>query len=458
MKTVVIASIMLFTGINGLAQTFDLDTLVYNGNSTKFINLVILGDGYTADELSKFVTDAGSFTTAFFGITPYADYQNYFNVFIIKVPSNESGASHPGTATDVQEPVFPVMNVDNYFGSTFDAYGIHRLLVPTKLFAVYGVLASNFPNYDEVLILVNSPYYGGSGGVFAVASTHALSAHIAIHEIGHSFAGLADEYWAGDIYAGEAVNMTQQTNPALVKWKNWLGTNAIGIYQHCCGGNSQLWYKPHLNCKMQYLDGSFCSVCIQTTIESIHQLITPIESYYPLDEILIPTNYPIEFKLTLIAPIPNTLKINWLLAGSSLQQNIDSVSINESNLVTGTNKLTATIEDTSQFLRVDNHSAIHISSVSWYINNNINGAIEITSSSSEFMIDVYPNPTSDMLHIKMDEAKGDIRFELYDMQGQKLLSQKNMHAISLQNLSQGTYIIKIYVDNDLVTTSKIIKE
>jgi hypothetical protein len=458
MKRAGIVATALLIGINVFSQKLDVDTILYNGNLDKHINLVILSDGYTDSELSKFVVDATSFTTAFFSEIPFSNYNNYFNVFIIKVPSNQSGASHPGTAPDEPATAQPVIYVDNYFGSTFDSYGIHRLLVATKTLAVSNVLAANFPNYDQALILVNSPYYGGSGGHIPVASTHTLSVQIALHELGHSFAGLNDEYWAGDNYASESINMTKQTDPSLVRWKNWIGFNLIGIYQHCCGGNSSLWYKPHQHCKMQFLGIPYCSVCFQGIVERIHSLVPPLEFYSPLNNRISPTFYPLKFNLALIDPIPNTLKISWLLAGASLEENIDSVSINESDLLPGINLLRVTIEDTTQFLRVDNHATIHMSSVSWYINNAITGVTEITSSSSEINIDLYPNPTSDYLNVKSGETKAVISFEIYDMQGQKLLSQKNVSSINLQNLSQGIYIIKIYFDNELVTTRKIIKE
>src|SRR5688500_7722886 len=115
--------------MHSAAQVFDVDTIRYNGDISKFFNLVIMGDGYTNSELDDFFTDAQTFTNDFFSVVPFLHYQSYCNVFAIKVPSNESGASHPGTAFDVTEPVFPVSVVDNYFGSTFDQYGIHRLLV-----------------------------------------------------------------------------------------------------------------------------------------------------------------------------------------------------------------------------------------------------------------------------------------------------------------------------------------
>jgi len=453
----------LFIWINVLGQLFDKDTILYNGNSNKYINLVILSDGYTADELSKFVTDATKFTTAFFNEIPYLNYKNYFNVFIIKVPSNESGASHPGTATDVTEPAHPVATVNNYFGSTFDYGGIHRLLVANRTSAISNVLANNFPDYDQALILVNSPYYGGSGGYYTVASTHTSSAQIAVHELGHSFSGLKDEYWAGDIYASEGINMTKQVNPSLVIWKNWVGTNLIGIYQYCCGGNSSQWYKPHQNCKMQFLGPPFCSVCIQATIERIHSLVGPIESFDPQNSTVNVTTYPVKFKLDLISPAPNTLKRNWSLNGLFYQRNIDSVMIGESNLSMGLNTLKVMIEDTTQLLRVDNHSSIHISSVTWSVNKIITGIKDIKSSTSEIVIDFYPNPASDLINIKfIGETKGKIKLEIYDMQGikQKVRSLGNseVNSIDLSNLKQGIYIAKILIDNKLITSRKIMKQ
>jgi hypothetical protein len=460
----------LLMGINALAQEFEKDTIVYNGNPDKHINLVILGDGYTIDELSKFVSDAADFTSAFFNVIPYSGYKKYYNVFLVKVPSNQSGASHPGTATDENEPVFPVISVDNYFGSTFDTYNIHRLLTATNIVAISNVLSANFPNYDQVLILVNSPYYGGSGGYYTVASTNTLSSQIAVHELGHSFAGLKDEYWAGDVYAGEGPNMTQQDDPLLVIWKNWIGTNQIGIYEHCCGGNSAAWYKPHKNCAMQYLGVPFCSVCVQATIEKIHSLAQPVESYYPpveqsklkysgTDD----NSYPMKFKLNLIKPEPNTLKRHWLLNNSFYKHNIDSVLINESDLRRGTNTLNVTVEDTTQLLRVDNHATIHISSVTWTIIKNITGIKDITGSSSEIIFDLYPNPASDLINISLQGDKGEkVKLEIYDMQGKRRkvrsLNVNEVNSIGLYDLDQGIYILKFFIDNNLITTRKVIRK
>ena len=234
---VIITFSIFFLGFlhSNFAQVFEMDTILWNGNTNKRINYVFLADGYQQSELNQFVTDVEGVTNALFNTTPFFEYRNYFNVFAIKVPSNESGAKHPGTAND--EPGNqPVVAVDNYFGSTFDFADIHRLVVATENFKISNVLAANFPDFDQSFILVNSPYYGGSGGSNAVSTTHVNAGEIAIHEIGHSFAHLSDEYFAGDQFLGESPNMTSVTDPAIVKWKNWYGDEGIGIFPHCCGG------------------------------------------------------------------------------------------------------------------------------------------------------------------------------------------------------------------------------
>ena len=144
--------ILLFYSLGVKAQIFDRETILSSGTDDSRINIIILPDGYTASEMTKFISDANELSNALFEESPYKEYIDFFNVYAIKVPSNESGASHPGTATDVSEPAHPVSTVDNYFGSTFDYYGIHRLLVATNSSAIYNVLANNFPNYVSFIL------------------------------------------------------------------------------------------------------------------------------------------------------------------------------------------------------------------------------------------------------------------------------------------------------------------
>src|SRR5690606_39421629 len=89
----------------------EVETIKMSGEDDKRINLIILSEGYQAYELTQFRIDAINFTNAMFNESPFKEYANYFNVHIIKVPSNQSGADHPGTASDVTEPASPIRNV-----------------------------------------------------------------------------------------------------------------------------------------------------------------------------------------------------------------------------------------------------------------------------------------------------------------------------------------------------------
>ncbi|MFN8343421.1 MAG: M64 family metallopeptidase [Spirosomataceae bacterium] len=349
------------------AQTFPTEAIVNNGDPDKLINIVILGDGYTASQQDQFKTNAQNITDYLFSVSPFKEYKNYFNVYIIQVPSAQSGAKHPANATDVAEPVIPVANPDNYFGSTFDYFNIHRLLVPTKSSAIASVLATNFPQYDHVLMIVNSTEYGGSGGSLATTSINASAYEIAVHELGHSFANLADEYWAGDSYAKESPNMTQQTNPSLVKWKNWYGLNNIGIFQHGTSGTPALWYRPHQNCKMRFLGVNYCSVCTETIIERIHSLASPIAGFTPSNAAVINAASALTFRLSTLKPVPNTLEITWTLNGNALITNSETYELNLANLVSGVNTLVAKVIDRTTLSKADAHPTTHQYLVSWSI-------------------------------------------------------------------------------------------
>ncbi|PZU83105.1 MAG: peptidase M64 domain-containing protein, partial [Chryseobacterium sp.] len=126
------------------AQIFDLVPLVENGPKDKRINLVILGDGYTASEQSAFMEDATFVSDYLLNKQPYSNYKNYFNVYALKVISPQSGVKHPATATDVTEPVIPVSNPTNYFNTSYDTSGTHRCIYGNTN-KVTQTLAANIP-------------------------------------------------------------------------------------------------------------------------------------------------------------------------------------------------------------------------------------------------------------------------------------------------------------------------
>jgi hypothetical protein len=447
------------------SQTFEVLTIKNSGDNDKRINLVILGDGYLETEFTKFETDATNFISSMFDQTPFKEYANYFNVHIIKVPSIESGASHPGTASDEPAPPndVPVLTVNNYFGTSFDSYGFHRSLYTLDFTPVHNVLAANFPLYDVAMILVNSPYYGGSGGEFPIASTGTSASEIAIHELGHSFADLKDEYYPGDLLAEEGINMTQETDPSLVKWVNWMNSNGIGIYAYGTSGSAANWNRPHQSCKMRYLGYDFCSVCSEGLIEKIHDLVTSIDSFLPDSETVDNPSFPLAFNLNLIYTIPNTLETTWTLNSNPYTSNVDNVTLIENDITLGINTLTAVVSDESPLLRVDNHETIHVSTVTWSLNVTSLGIESISNETNDFQISLYPNPSVDIVKFKYESTFAtNIMVEIISIDGKRVksitLSDTDESQIDISDLSQGMYITKFYADNVLLATKKLIKK
>ncbi|WP_203258065.1 T9SS type A sorting domain-containing protein [Hyunsoonleella ulvae] len=444
------------------AQVFDIETIKISGDDNKRINLVILSEGYQASELSDFITDATTLTNEMFSESPFSEYADFFNVYAIKVPSNESGADHP------TDGIF----VDTYFNATYDSFGSPRLLyyeidgnnANNTEAKILSLLADSFPNYDQALILVNSPEYGGSGGEFPMAYNGTWSTEVMMHEIGHSLFDLKDEYYPGDILAGEAINMTRETNPTHVRWKNWLNINSVGIYQYdCTTGNCTDWYKPHDNSIMEFIDKPFGAVCKEGMVLKIHDLVSTVDDFTPNNSSSIenPT-FPLDFELTLIKPTPNTLESVWTLNGNTMANNVDMLSLLETDVIDGSNTLTAVITDKSPMLRVDSNVSIHISTVTWTVNYSALSIEDIDATANNYTISIYPNPANSVLNFKVESnIDTTLKVVITSLDGKQLesltLTNYEPHDVDISDLSSGIYIAHFYSNNALLTSRKIIR-
>jgi len=443
-------------------QIFDVDTIQYTGPIDNRINLVILGDGYTIGEMSQFTDDVRDFSRALFQEAPFSQYKSYFNLYAIETPSAESGASHPRTGNDDHDPYLdhPFLLVDNYFGSTFDFDGIHRLLVAPKISEITNVLANNFPSYDIAIIIVNTVYWGGAGGEFATAS--AKNPNIIIHEIGHSFSGLADEYYAGDQFFVESANMTKENDPDEVKWKNWMNYNGINILSYEGSAMALNWYHPHIYCKMGNSSARFCSVCQEGTIEKIHSLVSPIDSYFPSNEENIDLSESTKFGIKLNKPNPNTLEIKWYIDSELIIEDMEDLLIAPNYLEPGEHQIQVVIEDNSSLLRIDEHGTIHAYSILWTIDASASSVVDV--SEEDIKIEIFPNPTDDKLNINMSGKLGDeMLITVFNIGGIELLNKTAKKGfapmeLNLQNLATGVYILKFQLISGHVITRKIIKE
>lgn len=452
MKKIILS---LFIGSFSFAQVFETVPVLQNGTNDKRINIAVLGDGFTTAQLPSFVTSAQNTVNYLFTKSPYTEYKNYFNAYAIKVVSAESGVKHPGTATDVTEPVFPVANPNNYFSSSFDN-GVHRCYYGNTT-KVTQVLASNLPDFDVAYILGNTPEYGGCGGTYAFASLNSSANEIVVHELGHSFGNLADEYWFSG--TGERANKTQTSDPATIKWKNWVGLNGVGIYSHA---ESPTWYRPHQSCEMRYLNQQFCSVCKEAIIEKIHALVSPLDSYVPANSSSVNANANVTFTVTEILPIPNTLVNSWTLNGTTLPSTSNSLTITPSQLNNGSNTLIFSVNDNNPLVKVNNHSAVHFTNVTWTLSKSTLRTSEIKAEERRFAI--YPNPADNEFYIKgKQDFSKNVNVMLYDISGKLIpvkfeLRDPSTIYVDINKLPAGNYTLNVTENNGLIISQKIVIE
>ena len=246
----------------GPQQTYPLELVYGNADlpdEDAFV-LLIFGDGFTAGEQDKFFAESRTTAEYVMNTSPYDEFKDVFKIYAMGVISNESGARADNANNQEQANAD---TRDTYFGTSFWTGGMQRLLsVGSAGSAEVNRLKSKYlPAADFNVMIVNSETYGGSGGSICVASLNSESLEMMLHELGHTIANLADEYFAGASYAREYVNMTSNNNPETIKWKRFLGKNGVGIYEYDDGGDG--WYRPHETCKMRYLGQkyAFCEVC-----------------------------------------------------------------------------------------------------------------------------------------------------------------------------------------------------
>lgn len=241
--------------------------------------LLIMGDGFTTDEQDKFYDSAKNTAEYIMQCSPYDEFTDAIKIYALGVTSNESGVRGENAASQTEARAD---KRDTYFESSFWSWGMQRLVDLTSEGATrgYALKEKYLPTADYIAYLVNSETYGGSGGDYCIASLTAQSLEMMLHEMGHTVAGLSDEYYAAG-YESETANLTKQTDPDKVVWSRFIGKNGVGVYDW--GGATGIgWYSPHTACKMRYLgvEYPFCEVCKEELRKAISAKSNVTEMFF----------------------------------------------------------------------------------------------------------------------------------------------------------------------------------
>lgn len=253
-----------------------------NGKSSEKVDLVFVAEGYTAEEQDKFIKDAERFTEALFQTPPFDRCRDDFNVWAVGTVSVESGTSSSGTG----------VYKNTALGTGYYTFGLDRYLTTKDIKAIKDA-TWNVP-CDAVFLLINAETYGGGGiyGTYACGTAdNERTLKVFTHEFGHSFAGLADEYFESAVAYDSFYNLDYEpweyNITTLVdfdrKWKHLLpeGTpiptplnddtkDGIGVFE---GGGylAEGIYRPVDHCMMRDY-APFCPACSEAILKMVNYL------------------------------------------------------------------------------------------------------------------------------------------------------------------------------------------
>jgi hypothetical protein len=307
-------------------------TLVGKVQSNR-LNLVIVGDGFTAAEQNKLRDAAVKFSKVFFDHSEIGTHRDGWSLHVLDAHSVQSGADDPATNTIV----------DTLFDGNFGCSGIDRLYCVNEA-KVFNYVLQHYPQFDHVLVVGNSTKYGGAGGNLATFTLNENATDVAIHELGHSFAGLADEYvdessapiylpyYCESCYA----NVTKVTDPNLIKWRHWFsdpvniptlpGQQGIGLFEGSYY-HAKDFYRPKDSSFMLSLGAPVGEVNGEAWVSKLYQTIGMHYNQLPQQENVVqPRGQSMQFAFEL--SVGNAQQqVTWWLNEQQLPQFDNNTSI-----------------------------------------------------------------------------------------------------------------------------------
>ncbi len=255
-------------------------TIQNNGTPVTKADIAFVSEGYRKEDMEKFRADVKKITSYIFNQKPFSKHKDNFNIYAVEAVSEEQGTDKP------DEDIYR----NTALNSSFNTFNSPRYLTSTDTWKIRDIAA--VVPYDHIIILTNTKRYGGGGfyNHLSISSIdHQYSKEVLIHEFGHGFAGLGDEYYNSEVAYSEFYNLNVEPwEPNITtrtefssKWKDLIKedtpiptprepkySDKIGLFE---GGGylSEGIYSPYMDCRMKSnISSGFCPVC-QNAIEEM---------------------------------------------------------------------------------------------------------------------------------------------------------------------------------------------
>jgi hypothetical protein len=411
-KLTLIIAVLLLSAL----QTSAAVNLIFGDGAAKNrLRMIFVSEGYTSSQIANFANDVKTIYNQFATQKFYSIFGGAINVYGVDTISQQSGAD-PSPSSNT---------VNTAFDASFGNSGIDRLLCvnDTKVrnFLI-GKIKNYDPNYDITVVVVNSTTYGGSGGQIACTSVNSSAPQVAIHETGHSFANLADEY--SDAYPGwtqtEMPNSTHYTTRAQIPWAIWISAatpiptpdnatynDSVGLFEGCQYMTTG-WYRPWRTCQMRALGNPFCKVCCEFHAVSSWGQIGPIDSVWPAVTDTVRVTGPCSLSVKRL-PLSILPAVTWYVNGTPASVTSAVLNLATVPLKTGANTVMAIVLDQSGLMREASHLRLGIDTATWIVKSTSTFAaapdfaqlsgIELRYSGSRCISVTVPVPGSYDLHV-----------------------------------------------------------
>jgi hypothetical protein len=304
------------------------------------IGVVFVGDGYNLNDMPQYQKDTNDIFKNLILQEPFKSYRSYFTFYRVDHITLQSGIGNTPSKG---------------LGMHYNCNGIPRLLCINTSSVLAA--AQNANRSDIIFALANSSEYGGAGyrnpTVSTLAARNPAALELALHELGHSFAQLGDEYEDKgsptncNLYPNISDSNFSEMAKKKTKWYRWQDLKNVSSFAGAC--YSSRFYRPTLESKMRTLGHAFGEINLEQFILQIYKKIKPIKSSTAVGTIKKHTVIEVQP----MQPASHSLTVNWFLDGQPQKplQNKTKIETKDLAITKNTHTLTATVQDGTSAVR-----------------------------------------------------------------------------------------------------------